>query len=109
MQRGNAIRGKELRQTQNQIHQSCYINDEAQSPRLETQMKAILINWKFTNEFYNLGYIKLRFPGIFHSNQSPRREEKIEGPLWGIDLWRGAEPLDVKFHQAPWGLAGGVW
>ncbi|CAL5989565.1 Hypothetical_protein [Hexamita inflata] len=61
------------------------------------------------SEFYNLGYIKLRFPGIFHSNQSPRREEKIEGPLWGIDLWRGAEPLDVKFHQAPWGLAGCVW
>ncbi|CAL6070205.1 Hypothetical_protein [Hexamita inflata] len=51
------------------------------------------------NEFLNFGQIKLRFPGIFHSNQSPRREEKIEGPLWGIDLWRGAKPLDVKFHQ----------
>ncbi|CAL6070102.1 Hypothetical_protein [Hexamita inflata] len=51
----------------------------------------------------------MNYTGIFHSNQSPRREEKIEGPLWCIDLWRGAEPLDVKFHQAPWGLAGGVW
>ncbi|CAL5988376.1 Hypothetical_protein [Hexamita inflata] len=57
---------KMLNHTQ-QIHQSCYINEEAESLRLETKMKTILINWKLSSTSIIKKYI-MRAHNNFVSN-----------------------------------------